>query len=500
MQFNSIQYLVFFPVVTLAYYIAPKNWRWLWLLLCSYYFYMCWSAPYALLMLLSTVITYASGLGIDKIRKNGQIKGFTDKSIRRRMNSVVAMSFGSNLAILFFFKYFNFFNQLMERLLGSLSISWHAPQFNVLLPVGISFYTFQALSYTMDVYRQKISAQKHFGKYAVFVSFFPQLVAGPIERSENLLPQFDKVKSFRLEELSMGFTTILWGMFKKVVIADRVAVFVNSVYNTPYLHQGFTLIIATLFFAVQIYCDFSGYSDIAVGSARILGYNLMRNFDRPYFSKSIREFWRRWHISLSGWFKDYLYIPLGGNRVSKTRKHINTMIVFLASGLWHGANLTFVIWGGIHGLYQVVGEILHPLREKLKKWLRVDKKPFSYRFGQALLTFVLVAFAWIFFRANTWQDALYIIKNLFVFNYWVLADDSLFSLGLDIKEMVVALGAIAILFAIDWGGRKRSLNAVFQRQNILFRWVVLLFLAMGIIIFGSYGVGYDASAFIYFQF
>jgi D-alanyl-lipoteichoic acid acyltransferase DltB (MBOAT superfamily) len=450
---------------------------------------MCWNAKYAGLMLLSTVITYHSGIFIETANEDRMLK---------RM--VVFLSFASNIGILVYFKYFNFFNHAGALFFGKLSLNWDIPDVNVLLPVGISFYTFQALSYTMDVYRGKIRAAKHFGKYALYVSFFPQLVAGPIERSSNLLKQFDRVNKFDYDSMKKGLLLMGFGYFKKVVIADRVAVLVNTVYNKPTLYGGVTLCVATIFFAIQIYCDFSGYTDIAIGSAKVLGYNLMTNFDRPYFSRSISEFWRRWHISLTSWFKEYLYIPLGGNRVPKYRKHINVMIVFLVSGLWHGAHFTFIAWGFLHGAFQIIGNMTKSFRSKITSFLKVDLSSFGCKVFQTLITFGLVCFAWIFFRANNIQDALYIVKNINLKDYWVLFDDSLYGLGLARKEFDVAIISIVILFAVDFISAKINLFGKLQKQHIMFRWIVYFALIFWILIFGSYGKEYNATDFIYFQF
>lgn len=342
MLFNSMNFLIFFPVVVCIYFILPEKMKKFWLLASSYYFYMCWNAKYVLLLLSSTVITYASGLLLERIKQNT----WDDVRKRKYKNAVVALSFSLNLAILFYFKYINFALSMMSRIFHAVHIDLNVPAFDILLPVGISFYTFQALSYTMDVYRDEIYAEKNFFRYALFVSFFPQLVAGPIERSKNLLKQLVQPKKFDFEAAADGFYLMLWGFFLKLVLADRIAVFVDTVYADYQTYTGWYLIIATMLFAMQIYCDFYGYSVIAMGAAEILGIQLMENFEAPYLSVSVAAFWRKWHISLTSWFKDYLYIPLGGSRKGKIRKYFNKMLVFLASGLWHGADISFVIWGG----------------------------------------------------------------------------------------------------------------------------------------------------------
>ncbi|MGL5904721.1 MAG: MBOAT family O-acyltransferase, partial [Cetobacterium sp.] len=339
MNFNSINFLAFYTVIVFLYFCISSKYRWILLLIGSYYFYACWNIQYTLLMLFSTVVTYVSGIVIEN---------------EKYKKKAVFMSFFINLIILFFFKYFNFFNNNLKSIFSIFGREYSISNLNILLPVGISFYTFQALSYTMDVYRGDIKPEKNFGKYALFVSYFPQLVAGPIERSTNLLPQLQKETRFKYENLKSGLLLILIGFFKKVVVADRAALLVNNVYSNLDNVPSISVIIASIFFSIQIYCDFSAYSDIARGTSRVLGIELMKNFDTPYYSKSIGEFWRRWHISLGTWFREYLYIPLGGSRVSTIKRYRNIMIVFSISGLWHGASWNFIIWGALHGFYQII--------------------------------------------------------------------------------------------------------------------------------------------------
>jgi D-alanyl-lipoteichoic acid acyltransferase DltB (MBOAT superfamily) len=499
MLFNSLPYRVFFPVVVLRYYIFPFRFRWLWLLASSYYFYMCWEARYAALLFASTFATYLGGLGLQRINDGQESGGHRQGAFGKK--AIVALCLAANLGILFFFKYFNFLNRAGASLFDRFSLEWGVPDTNVLLPVGISFYIFQALGYIIDVYRGETKAERHFGKYALFVSFFPQLLAGPIERASKLLPQFEAKTKYSYESTKEGLLLIGFGLFKKVVIADRVAVLVNTVYDNLTAYGGVTLMIATMFFAVQIYCDFSGYTDMAIGSAKVLGYNLSPNFNRPYFARSITEFWRRWHMTLYNWFRDYIYIPLGGSRVKRWRKYLNLMIVFMISGLWHGAAYHFVVWGLIHGFYSVVGDMTKGIRAKAADFLRVDTESFGHKLYQTLTTFALVCFAWIFFRANGAQNALHIVKNLNFNDYYVLFDGSVMdSLGLDRKEFDVAMFSIIVLFFIDWLGTKIDIFAALQKQHLVFRWLVYYILIFYIIIFGSYGSGYDAADFIYFQF
>ena len=342
MLFNSLEFLIFLPIVVLIYFILPAKLKQVWLLISSYFFYMCWNIKYTLLIIMSTVITYFGGLFLEKakcLKIKPQVKVIYKKSI-------LALVLFLNLGILFYFKYINLALEIVREVLLSINIDIIVSTYDIMLPVGISFYTFQALSYTIDVYRDDIYAERNFFRYALFVAFFPQLVAGPIERSKNLLRQLAEPKRFDFENMREGLLLMLWGFFLKIVLADRIAIFVDTVYADILTFSGYYLIIATMLFAVQIYCDFSGYSTIAMGTAKILGITLIENFDAPYLSISVAEFWRKWHISLTSWFKDYLYIPLGGGRKGKIKKYANKLIVFLISGLWHGAQGSYILWGG----------------------------------------------------------------------------------------------------------------------------------------------------------
>lgn len=499
MLFNSLQFLIFFPIVLLVYYILPSKIRYIWLLVASYYFYMCWNAKYALLLLFSTIVTYLSGLLMELIKNKDEI---TDEKRIKLKKWCVAGSFILNLLVLFFFKYFEFAIENLNRVFNMAGIELNMPVFDVILPVGISFYTFQALSYTMDVYRNDIYAEKNFLRYALFVSFFPQLVAGPIERSKNLLKQLAVPAKPDWDMVRKGLLLMLWGFFLKIVLADRVAIFVDTIYGDYEVYGGYYLIVATLLFAVQIYCDFYGYSTIAMGASMILGIQLMENFNSPYLSKSVAEFWRRWHISLSSWFRDYLYIPLGGNRKGKFRKFFNLMIVFLTSGLWHGAKWSFVIWGGLNGLYQIIGSILKPIRDKLVRILKLNRETFSHKLFKVISTFVMVDFTWIFFRAESFKDAIKIIKSMFtVYNPWILFDNSIYECGLDSKNFMVMLIAILILIIADIFKYKGiKISEVILKQEYWFRWLVFAVGANLILLFGIWGSGYDAASFIYFQF
>jgi len=492
--FNSLEFILFFPIVSLVYFLIPHKVRYLWLLAASYFFYMQWNAAYALLMLTSTVITYFSGYFIEKFDALG----------KEKLKKVcVAVSFISNIAILFFFKYFDFMLGNLNLALGLFGASPLNPNFDVLLPVGISFYTFQALGYTVDVYRKDVVHEKNFLRYALFVSFFPQLVAGPIERSSNLIHQLREKHTFDGKRVARGLMLMLWGYFLKLVIADRAAMLVNTVYNNPTAeaHRGFVVAVATVLFAFQIYCDFASYSEIARGCAEVMGIRLMKNFDTPYLSKSIGEFWRRWHISLSSWFRDYLYISLGGNRKGRTRKNINLLIVFFVSGLWHGASWNFVIWGMLNGVYQVIGDYTKPLRKKVGTALG-NRENFSGKLLKTVTTFLLVCFSWIFFRANSSRDGFLMVKNLFSeFNPWVFTDGTLFSLGIDRADMLVlAVALLVLLFVSIAKYKKVEIREWLSKQGLWFRYAVYLIALFTVLIFGIYGANYDAASFIYFQF
>lgn len=472
----------------------PKKIRYIWLLVASYYFYMCWNAKYVLLIFASTFITWLSGLLISKY-KNMRIK-----------KGIVALSFISNLGILFLFKYLDFLILNINRVLSITNFELISNPFDILLPVGISFYTFQALGYTVDVYRGELEAEKNPLRYALFISFFPQLVAGPIERSKNLLMQLKKVDTeskWNYERAVEGIILMLWGLFLKMVVADRIAIFVNEIFENTYSFGTIELVLGAVAFGIQIYCDFNGYSTIAIGAAKIMGFTLSENFNVPYFATSIKDFWRRWHISLSMWFRDYLYIPLGGNRCSRIRRYVNIMITFLVSGLWHGASWTYVVWGGLHGLYQVLGDILKPIRQKIIKVTKIDTEVFSYKFGQVIITLSLTTFAWIFFRANSITEACYYIQRLFTkWNPWVLFDQSLYTHGLDIIEMNVLVIAVLCVLLVDFIKYKKNctIAQILIKQNLWFRWGIMIFLVITILVYGKYGIDFDSSKFIYFDF
>jgi len=481
MLFNSLDFVVFFPFVVGLYFLLPDRVRWMLLLVASYFFYMYWNPRYAVLILLSTTIDYFAAIQMGNAKR---------LPIRRMW---LFVSLAGNLGLLFAFKYFGFFSGNIDRLLDAFAIPQRVPVFDILLPVGISFYTFQTLSYTIDVYRGDQQPTRHFGKFALYVSFFPQLVAGPIERSTRLLPQFFVKHSFNAERIRSGLLLMAWGFFKKLVIADRLAVYVAEVYNGDTEYTGLTILIATYAFTIQIFCDFSGYSDIAIGAARVLGYDLMRNFDRPYYSRSIAEHWRRWHISLSTWMRDYIYIPLGGSRVQVKRLYINLMITFIISGLWHGANWTFIIWGALHGGYIVVSMMTQDVRDRVAGTIGFSPKSRIRHVWQIVFTFHLIVFAFIIFRADNIDHAVSLMMRMATgFNLW----DPMILEPLPVPEIVAALIGVFIMETVHLLQFRMSVSERLFAMPLLVRWAAYCGLVYTIIALGSF----TSEQFIYFQF
>lgn len=448
------------------------------ILLSSYVFYGWWDWRFLFLIVISSIVDFIVG---QKLYKTENLK---------KRKSLLIVSLAVNLGFLIYFKYMNFFIETFVdsfRLFGKeLEIS----TLNIILPVGISFYTFQTLSYTIDIYRKQLEPTKDWLSFFSFVAFFPQLVAGPIERASHLLPQFYKTYKFDYKLVKSGLLLMAFGLFKKMVIADRAAVIVNQVYNNPTDYHGYETILATVLFAFQIYCDFSGYSDIAIGAARTMGFDLMKNFDSPYFSKSITEFWRRWHISLSTWFRDYVYIPLGGSRNGKYRTYANLFIVFLVSGLWHGAAMTFVVWGAIHGVFIVVEKALTKLRMAIFK----QYKALNYLIALPF-TFIIVCFAWIFFRANNFSDAILIVSN----SIQSAESTNIFSLGLKKPEFNLLFIMIGLLLVFEMIHKRFSGMKLLNKMYLPVRWSAYLIIVFCILIFGIYGEN-TVEEFIYFQF
>ncbi|HCD52998.1 MAG TPA: membrane-bound O-acyltransferase family protein [Balneolaceae bacterium] len=468
MLFNSIDFLIFLPIVFVLYWIINHysiRLRNLFLIVASYVFYGWWDWRFLSLIIFSSVVDYIVGLRLNSATKTSH----------RKLLLIISLSI--NLGFLGFFKYYNFFVDSFITAFSFMGNEFSATPLNILLPVGISFYTFQTLSYSIDIYYQKIKPTKDLIAFFAFVSFFPQLVAGPIERASHLLPQFHTKKILSYENISTGVKLVIWGFFMKLVVADRAAIYVNAVYNNVPNHDGLSFILATVLFAFQIYGDFAGYSLIAIGTARFFDFSLMTNFRRPYFAVSIGEFWKRWHISLSTWFRDYLYIPLGGNRVSTPKWLANLFITFVISGLWHGANWTFIIWGALNGIYLII-EALLPVKDKHKP-VRI------------LITFVLINFSWIFFRANSVSEAFYIVKDIFIEPGKLFLGD-----GDDITAPLYAILAISILLFVEFSMEYFNSISRFNKlkpsiKMMGFSFIIFLILYLGV---------FDSSQFIYFQF
>ncbi len=481
MLFNSLSFGVFIVIVFLLYYLVPHRYRWCFLLAASYIFYMNLHIGYGILLFAATALTYFLAIRLEQ--------AMTSKEKRLCV-------LGGVLPLVLILLFYKTASPVIDRLnlladAGRLAIQ--PITLKILLPAGISFYFFQSMGYLIDVYRGKIKAERHFGYYALFVSFFPQLLAGPIGRADSLLPQYKKERPFVYENVTYGLKLMAWGYFKKLVIADVFATVINKVYNNVYSYVGLVFIVVTIMFAIEIYCDFSGYSDIAVGCAKLFGIDLMTNFKSPYFSFSIREFWSRWHISLSTWFRDYVYIPLGGNRVPKWRHCLNLLLTFLVSGFWHGSTMTYILWGGIHGLLQIVETLLCPKKKK------GEKAKYRRHWWQLPVTFSLLCFTWIFFRANTIQEAFWVISRLF----WDIArprtylQTGITCLGLSPAAAVGMLTSVALLAIYDYASLKCDVITAFSKQKCFLRWPVYVLLLVVIILFSPKGV---ATEFIYFQF
>jgi len=472
MLFNSLSFLVFFVVVTGLYYALPHRWRWLLLLLASCGFYMAFVPAYLLILLATIGVDYVAGIQIER-------------ATGRRRQLYLVLSLVANLGTLAFFKYYNFFTANANALLHGLHLTTGAiPYLHIILPLGLSFHTFQAMSYTIEVYRGNYPAERHLGIYALYVMFYPQLVAGPIERPQQMLPQFHEEKYFVFERVVIGLQRMLWGLFKKVAVGDLLGQYVNSVYDNYPMHTGLALLLATYAFAIQIYCDFSGYSDIAIGAGQVMGFKLMENFRTPYFSKSVTEFWRRWHISLSTWLRDYLYVSLGGSRNGRWLTYRNLMLTMLLGGLWHGASWNFVVWGGLNGLYLSGEKLLGVRMNAPQSW--------PVRLLRMVFTFHLICLTWVFFRATTFEQALYIVQQI------VAAPATFFHGTLPALNVWVPLVfAIGVLLLVEGGYlRHRSFGYLSPQLGWQRPLAVSLVLSVLIICFGVSSGG----QFIYFQF
>ena len=494
MLFHSIEYLILLVVVFALSWNTPLKYRWIPLLGASYVFYMWWKPLFILLIIATTLVNYFIALYLPQKRPGLQ-----------KLLLIGSLVF--NIGLLFYFKYANFFLRELQNLLNG---NETFDPLNIILPMGISFYTFQTQSYVIDVYKKVRAPEKHLGVFAVYISFFPQLVAGPIESSTTLLPQLSQKREFNYSLIRSGFYLILWGFFKKLLIADRVASTVETVYSNPENFSGPALALATLLFTIQIYCDFSAYSDIAIGSARLIGFDLQKNFNTPYTSRSITEFWQRWHITLTKWFTQYLYIPLGGNRASKSKWLFNILIVFIISGVWHGANWTFIVWGLIHGVLIIREKLLPNLSSKAYDLLDLSKLPRLSNAISILLTFIALNYTWVFFRANNLNDAIYIVSHLHVglWDWIIISAEQLLALKvrpfiellIEVKQKSYDFALLGvsglIILTIHYFKRTNQLTKIIDSTPLYLRWIIYAIFISFILIFGTY----NNNDFIYFQF
>jgi D-alanyl-lipoteichoic acid acyltransferase DltB (MBOAT superfamily) len=494
MQFFSINFLIFFTAVVLAYYVTPGKYRWGIMLLASYYFYMSWEPAYALILALSTAIDYFCARSIGKAKKTSDRRHY------------FLLSLITNFGLLLAFKYLTPLNAILKALLQSIHITYHVPFLDLIAPLGISFFIFKKLSYMIDVYRQNQEPEMHIGKFALYVSFFPEITAGPIDRAHSLLPQFDTLSTFDYSRITGGLKLMVWGLFKKIVIADRLAIFVNMVYDHPQNYQGPSLLLAVLFFSIQIYADFSGYTDMAIGMSQILGYKLMDNFNRPYFATSISEFWKRWHISLTTWFRDYLFLPVAfaiSRKIKKDRLFkikaevwayvVGISVTMLLCGLWHGAGWTFVVWGGLHGLYLILSLLTRKARGKWRKKIIGERPTLKavYQGMRILFTFSVVSYIWIFFRANSLSDAFYIASHLLVTG----GSHGNAFIGMEV-ELIIALAVVGMMILMHILQPHEGIRNMFAKKAAPFRWFLYALLALAIMNLGKF----NEVPFIYFQF
>ena len=481
MLFSTAAFAVFMTVTFLAYWLLPHKYRWIFILMANAWFYISYDVRYLAVILVTMLASYICAILIEK------------QDVAKKKKIIMTTGVVVTLSLLLVFKYLNFALYTVAKVLNRLSIPMQETTLRLIMPVGISFYTFMAVGYIIDVYKGKTQAVRHFGKYAIFVSFFPNISSGPIERAGHFIPQIDKEKTFDYDSVVYGARLLLLGLIKKIVIADMMTKYVDEVFNKVPQHQGICFAWATLLYTFQIYCDFSGYSDMAIGVARMLGFDLLTNFRQPYLSSSIKEFWGRWHISLSTWFRDYVYIPLGGNRCSKTRRDLNLLITFLCSGLWHGASWTFVLWGGIHGICQIIENRIKEATGLTREKEKALTKPVKILL--TLLTFCIVSYAWMFFRANSISEAFYIVRSMFTD---LSISGAMEQMTMSGRSVVKTTLAIILLIIFDLFNERKDMLMQLSRLKAPLRWVI--YIVSAIVVIALKVNNQFAQEFIYFKF
>jgi alginate O-acetyltransferase complex protein AlgI len=487
MDFYSLQFFIFFAIVGMSYYVTAGRFRWAILLGASYFFYGVYQTKYLAFIILSTLITFVTAMLMGRKEANSDRKIY------------LFISLFCNLGLLLVMKYYNFFLDSLSATFSFFEIPYKNPVFRIVAPVGISFYIFQVVSYSIDVYRGQIAPEKHIGIFALYVAFFPKLLAGPIERAKQFLIQIHQIHRWDWERVTGGFKLMVWGLFKKVVIADRIAALIDPIFTNPDQFTGPSFALASFLYSFQVYCDFSGYTDIAIGVSQIFGYKLMDNFNRPYSARTIAEFWRRWHISLSTWLRDYLYIPLGGNRVAPTRLYYNLLIVFLICGFWHGANWTFIAWGLIHGLYLVFGHLTRKVRARIAQATGINRISLIHNGIQIVITFILVSLAWIFFRADLLSDAVYILSHLHTGWGKILDPDKMHAIFLMGKPGINIIIIVLSLFFLWFVHRLEAhvnMRYMLVKKPLWLRWPLYYFMLIAVLLLSAP----DTQKFIYFQF
>lgn len=489
MSLISFQFIGFCLVLTVVYYLLPGILQNLCLLAAGILFLLPLThrVESILFLMIAILTAYTAGLLLERCYRTRSSTG--EKAVLAAAVLILA-------TILFAFKYLPFVNSLCSLL----HIPADIPDFSALAPLGISFYTLQLLSYLADVYQGRIPAEHNILRFLLFGSYFPQMTSGPVSRYEDLGIQFRTRRPFNYQMVAGGYQRMLWGFFKKLVISERAAVQVNTVFGNYGVYSGFYIIFAAVMYSIQLYCDFSGCMDIVIGMSEALGIPLRDNFRSPYLSHSVGEFWHRWHITLSTWLRDYIYIPLGGSRCSKARRYCNIMVTFLVSGFWHGGGWNFIFWGVLHGLYQVIGDLLKPVRLRLASLLHMDRNAFSFRLGQAVITFLLVSLAWIFFRAESLSVGMDMFRSITTWNPALFSAEGFLALGLDLYDILVLVLSLAVLLIVDLLQLSGPVRDRISRQNILFRWILYLSLLFIVLIYGEYGSGFNAESFIYAQF